>query len=191
MIFAIKKIFVLLLVVFSAQVFADTATFTETPYKEPQAVYDFYFNEPEDINSALYWVRSLMNSLMDAPYNIDPEMMDIVVVIHGMEIVTVASKNYQRYKSAVDRMRYFSELGVRFKVCGLAAGDYGYAVEDFQDFIEVIPSAINELVHWQQQGYALKGFGTGSGNVGVNARGTAWRSAAPHAHPGHETDEFF
>jgi intracellular sulfur oxidation DsrE/DsrF family protein len=96
-----------------------------------------------------------MNSLMDAPYNIDPEMMDIVVVIHGMEIVTVASKNYQRYKAAVDRMRYFSELGVSFKVCGLAAGDYGYTIEDFQDFIEVVPSAINELVHWQQQGYAL------------------------------------
>ena len=155
MILAIKKFFLILLIIFPAQILADTAAFIETPYKEPQVVYDFYFNEPEDINSALYWVRSLMNSLMDAPYNIDPEMMDIVVVIHGMEIVTVASKNYQRYKAAVDRMRYFSELGVSFKVCGLAAGDYGYAIEDFQDFIEVVPSAINELVHWQQQGYAL------------------------------------
>ncbi|MFC1630922.1 MAG: DsrE family protein [Arenicellales bacterium] len=155
MILTIKKIFLVLLIIFPAQVLANTATFIETPYKEPQVVYDFYFNEPEDINSALYWIRSLMNSLMDAPYNIDPEMMDIVVVIHGMEIVTVASKNYQRYKAAVDRMRYFSELGVSFKVCGLAAGDYGYTTEDFQDFIEVVPSAINELVHWQQQGYAL------------------------------------
>ena len=52
-------------------------------------------------------------------------------------------------------MRYFSQLGVKFKVCGLAAGDYGYALEDFQDYIEVVPSAINELAHWQQQGYAL------------------------------------
>ena len=155
MILTIKKIFLVLLIIFPAQVLANTATFIETPYKEPQVVYDFYFNEPEDINSALYWIRSLMNSLMDAPYNIDPEMMDIVVVIHGMEIVTVASKNYQRYKAAVDRMRYFSELGVSFKVCGLAAGDYGYTTEDFQDCIEVVPSAINELVHWQQQGYAL------------------------------------
>ncbi|MGB5224851.1 MAG: DsrE family protein [Arenicellales bacterium] len=155
MILTIKKYFLVLLIIFPAQVLSNTATFIETPYKEPQVVYDFYFNEPEDINSALYWIRSLMNSLMDAPYNIDPEMMDIVVVIHGMEIVTVASKNYQRYKAAVDRMRYFSELGVSFKVCGLAAGDYGYTTEDFQDFIEVVPSAINELVHWQQQGYAL------------------------------------
>ena len=150
-----KKILLISLLASPFPLYADSATITDTPYKEPQVVYDFYFNEPEDINSALYWVRSLMNSLMEEPYNIDPEMMEIVVVIHGMEIVTVARKNYQRYKSAVDRMRYFSELGVRFKVCGLAADDYAYSVEDFQDFVEVVPSAINELVHWQQQGYAL------------------------------------
>ena len=26
---------------------------------------------------------------------------------------------------------------------------------DFYDFIEVVPSAITELSHWQQQGYSL------------------------------------
>ena len=155
MIRILKKIIPVLLFAFPTSLLAESATYIETPYKEPQVVYDFYFNEPEDINSALYWVRSLMNTLMEEPYAIDPEMMDLVVVIHGMEIVTVAKKNYQRYKSAVDRMRYFSQLGVKFKVCGLAAGDYGYALEDFQDYIEVVPSAINELAHWQQQGYAL------------------------------------
>jgi len=151
----ILNLILVMLIASPVSEYAYSATITDTPYKEPQVVFDFYFNEPEDINSALYWIRSLMNSLMAEPYNIDPEMMEIVVVIHGMEIVTVASKNYQTYKSAVDRMRYFSELGVRFKVCGLAASDYGYTVEDFQDYIEVVPSAINELVHWQQQGYAL------------------------------------
>jgi hypothetical protein len=40
-------------------------------------------------------------------------------------------------------------------VCGQAAEDFGYAVKDFQDFIEVVPNAITELAHWQQQGYAL------------------------------------
>ena len=151
----IKKIIPVLIFALPVSLHAEGASYVETPYAEPQVVYDFYFNEPEDINSALYWVRSLMNSLMDEPYAMDPEMMDIVVVIHGMEIVTVATKNYERYKAAVDRMRYFSQLGVKFKVCGLAAGDYGYSVEDFQDYIEVVPSAINELVHWQQQGYTL------------------------------------
>jgi intracellular sulfur oxidation DsrE/DsrF family protein len=150
-----KKIILIVLLFAPVPLHAAGATLTQTAYEEPKVVYDFYFNEPEDINSALYWVRSLMNPLMDEPYGMAPEMMDIVVVIHGMEIVTVAKKNYSRYQSAVDRMDYLSSLGVRFKVCGLAAEDYGYVLEDFQDFIEVVPSAINELAHWQLEGYAL------------------------------------
>jgi intracellular sulfur oxidation DsrE/DsrF family protein len=46
-------------------------------------------------------------------------------------------------------------MGVSFKVCGQAAEDYGYSVQDFQDFIEVVASAITELAHSLQQGYAL------------------------------------
>ena len=76
-------------------------------------------------------------------------------MIHGTEIVTVAKKNETKYKEAVERMRYYADLGVSFKVCGQAAEDYGYAMQDFQDFIEVVPNAITELMHWQQQGYAL------------------------------------
>lgn len=133
----------------------DGGTWMQTPYQEQKVLFDFYFDEPAKINSALYWIRSQMNPLMDEPYNMAPESMDVVVIIHGTEIVTVARKNYQRYRDAVERMRYYADLGVRFKVCGLAARDYGYAVSDFHDFIEVVPSAITELVHWQQQGYAL------------------------------------
>jgi intracellular sulfur oxidation DsrE/DsrF family protein len=44
---------------------------------------------------------------------------------------------------------------VKFKVCGLALKDFGYTLVDMQDFIEVTPSAITELVHWQNQGYGL------------------------------------
>jgi uncharacterized protein len=126
-----------------------------TPYQPARVVFDFYFDNPQKIGSALYWVRSLMNPLMDAPYGYMPEDMKIVVVIHGTEIVTVAKKNEARYREVVDRMRYFADLGVSFKVCGQAAEDYGYAVKDFQDFIEVVPNAITELAHWQQQGHAL------------------------------------
>lgn len=126
-----------------------------TPYEEPKAVFDFYFDDPSHINSALFWLRSYMNPLMEAPYNLAPEFMDIVVVIHGTEIVTVAKSNQKKYAQAVGRMGYYASLGVKFRVCGLAAADYGYRVDDFQDFIEVVPSAITELGHWQQQGYGL------------------------------------
>ena len=42
----------------------------ETPYREQNVLFDFYFDEPEKINSALYWIRSQMNPLMDEPYNL-------------------------------------------------------------------------------------------------------------------------
>jgi intracellular sulfur oxidation DsrE/DsrF family protein len=137
--------------------FADSpgATVVETPYEEPKVLFDFYFDRPDKIGPALYWIRSLTLPLSQPPYNMAPEMMEVIVLIHGTEIVTVAKKNYEKYSEAVDRMRYYASLGVKFRVCGLAAEDYGYRAEDLQDFIEIAPSAITELAHWQQQGYAL------------------------------------
>ncbi|MGD2056192.1 MAG: DsrE family protein [Gammaproteobacteria bacterium] len=127
----------------------------QTPYTEQKVVYDFYFDNPAKINAALYWIRSLMNPLMEAPYEMAPEFLDIKVVIHGTEIVSVARHNYDKYRDAVERMRYYASLGVDFKVCALAAGDYGYSTDAFYEFVEVVPSAITELAHWQLQGYAL------------------------------------
>ena len=127
----------------------------ETPYAPAKAVFEFYLDDPQKIGSALYWVRSLMNPLMGAPYDYAPEDLSIVVVIHGNEIVTVAKRNEAKYQDAVERMRYYASLGVSFKVCGQAAEDFGYSVDDFQDFVDVVPNGIAELAHWQQQGYAL------------------------------------
>ncbi|KAB2322396.1 hypothetical protein F8A86_03935 [Betaproteobacteria bacterium SCN1] len=127
----------------------------QTPYAPPKVLFEFYLDNPQKVGSALYWVRSLMNPLTEAPYSYPPEDFSIVVVLHGTEIVTVATKNEAKYQEAVDRMRYYADLGVKFKVCGQAAEDYGYALKDFQPFVEVVPNAITELAHWQQQGYAL------------------------------------
>lgn len=132
-----------------------SGTWVATPYAPAKVMFEFYLDDPQKIGSALYWVRALTNTLQAHPYNYTPEDLSIVVVIHGTEIVTVAKKNEAKYQEAVDRMRYYADLGVKFKVCGQAAEDFGYAVKDFQAFIEVVPNAINELAHWQQQGYAL------------------------------------
>lgn len=145
---------VLALLMFPGLAWAE-GRFVQTPYKPPKVVFEFYLDDPQKINSALYWVRALMNPLMDSPYNYSPEQMDIKVVIHGTEIVTVAKKNEEKYRDAVERMKYYAGLGVEFKVCGEAAEEFGYSVGDFQPFVQVVPNAITELVHWQQQGYAL------------------------------------
>jgi len=132
------------------------ATIEETPYKDEQkVVFDFFLDDPAKTSTALFWLRSYMNPLMNAPYGYAPEFMDIKVIIHGTEIVTVAKKNYEKYRNTVERMKYYEALGVEFRVCALAAHDYSYTAGDFQDFIVMAPSAIVELGHWQQEGYAL------------------------------------
>lgn len=129
------------------------ATFIQTPYATPRVVFDFYLDDPAKMGAALYWVRSLAIPLSQAPYEFNPET--IKVVIHGTELVTVAKKNEEKYKEFVERMRYYADLGVEFKVCMLAMGDYGYSLADMQDFVQAVPSAPAELVHWQHQGYAV------------------------------------
>ena len=124
-------------------------------YPSARVVFDFYFDQPEKINAGLYWIRSLIQPLMDAPYNEAPEMMNIVVLIHGTEIVTLAKKNESRYQDAVDRMRYYHQLGVQFHVCGLALHDFDYTPRDMQDFVKIVPSAFTDLAGLQQEGYAL------------------------------------
>ena len=150
-----RFLYIFILFLSSSFLLAEQATFVQTPYKEPKVMFEFYFDEPNKINSALYWLRSYINPLTEDPYNYAPEFMDIKVIIHGTEIVTLAKKNYQKYKIAVDRIKYYSLLGVEFRVCALAAQDFGYQTSDFQSFVKVVPSAIIELGHWQQEGYAI------------------------------------
>jgi len=130
--------------------------YVDTPYgNHPKVLIEFYFNDPNDINSALFWLRTYMNTMMEEPYNVSSYDMDIKVLIHGTELVTLAKKNYSKYKAAVDRMRYYVDLGVEFRTCAPAMRDFGYQPKDLYDFVKIAPSAMTEIVHWQQQGYAL------------------------------------
>lgn len=146
---------VLLLFCLMPPVMADKGRYTYTPYSEQKVVFDFYFADPQEINSSLYWIRSLLNPLMAEPYGFAPEEIDIKVIIHGTEIVTLVKKNKPKYKDAVARMEYYAAFGVQFKVCGLVMDEYGYKPEDFHSFVEVVPSAITELTHWQMKGYGV------------------------------------
>lgn len=138
-----------------AQLRAEGAQFVATPYQPQKVLFEFYFDDPHKMASALYWIRSLIVTLEAAPYNLPAEALEIKVVIHGTELVTLAKKNYNKYAESVERMRYYAELGVSFRVCSQAMQDYGYTAAELQDFVTVVPSAIPELVHWQAQGYQL------------------------------------
>lgn len=131
------------------------AKLVQTPYKNPKALIDIFLDDPAKLASALNWVRGVMNPLTEAPYSMVPDDIPIIVLMHGTEIVTLARKNEDRYSEVVQRMRYYADLGVKFKVCGLSMKDYGYTPEDLYDFVEVAPSALTDLMYWQNQGYAL------------------------------------
>lgn len=150
-----KKLMAVILAMSISLPAISSGKWVQTPYKPAKVVFEFYYDNPAHIGSALYWLRSMMNTLMEDPYNYSPEELDIKVVIHGTEIVTVAKKNEQKYQEVVERMRYYADLGVEFKVCAQAAEDFGYSVKDFQDFIQVVPNALVEIAHWQQEGYGL------------------------------------
>ncbi len=128
---------------------------THTPYTPQKVVFDFYFNAPEAIGAGLYWVRGLLNPLSEHPYDYAPDDHRVVIVLHGVEVVTLAKHNYEQYRDAVERMRYYSELGVSFRVCALSLQEFNYRPEDLHDFVDIVPSAFAELAHWQQRGYAL------------------------------------
>lgn len=135
---------------------ASSAEFVATPYAEEQKiVFDFYFDDPKKINPALYWLKGLVDPLMAEPYNLAPDDLDIKVILHGTEVVALAKHNYSLYQRAVQRMRYYAQLGVEFRLCSIAARDYGYVLKDLQDFVQLVPSGITELAHWQKEGYVL------------------------------------
>ncbi len=123
-------------------------------YTEQKVVFEFYFDHPQKIATALFWLKSYTQILTDEPYGYAIDDLDIKVIIHGTEIVTLAKNNYAKYTTIVQRMQYYAELGIDFRACILAAHDFGYEPEDLQDFVTLVPSALVDLAHWQLQGYA-------------------------------------
>lgn len=150
------QLWLLLLISLATHVHADPgAKIVSTPYEEQKAVFEFYFDHPDKIAGGLYWMLGMFHTLNEEPYGIAPDFLDVKVVIHGTEVVTLAKHNYEKYKEVVERMRYYTEFGVEFKVCAISASEYGYKPEDFQDFVQIVPNAVTELVHWQSKGYGL------------------------------------
>ena len=106
------RIWIFICLYFVTATIGYASKFVQTPYKPQKVVFEFYFNEPSDINAALFRVRSLMNPLSESPYDLMPEDLNIKIVLHGTEIVTVAKKNKKKYNEVVGRMRYYADAGV-------------------------------------------------------------------------------
>ncbi|MEJ5338349.1 MAG: DsrE family protein [Aquificaceae bacterium] len=151
-----KVIFGLLLFLFFAHAQPHGKS-VQTPYTVPfKVVYELFLDHPEKIRPALGWISNVIFVLTNPPYNYSPEDIQIVVVSHGRELPVFATRNRDQYADIVERLESLSLYGVKFKVCKMAAEQiYGLSEKDFYPFVELVPSAITEIIHWQLQGYAL------------------------------------
>ncbi|MFN7065234.1 MAG: DsrE family protein [Aquificaceae bacterium] len=129
----------------------------QTPYQKPfKVVFEFFFDHPEKLRPALGWISNVIYILTSPPYNFSLEDIDIVVVSHGRELPAFVTRNREKYEDIVERLESLSLYGVKFKVCRIAAEQiYGLSEKEFYPFVELVPSAITEIIHWQLQGYAL------------------------------------
>ncbi len=154
-----SRIALLLLFIVGLTFSQEKAQFVQTPYQNQKpfkAVFELFLDHPEKLGPALGWVGNLIRVLTNPPYNFSPEEIDIVVVSHGREIPVFAKANKGKYSEVVERLESLSQLGVKFKICGMAArGIYGLTEKDFYPFVELVPSAIPEILYWQQKGYGL------------------------------------
>ena len=119
-----------------------------------RVVFDFNFEDPAGIQRALYPVLFTIKTIQEhGPVSFEP--YDIVVVSHGAEVVAFAKQNYKKYKGIVDHAARLSDLGVKFKVCSVAASGLGFEPNDFHGFVEVVPTGGYALIYYQNIGYAL------------------------------------
>ena len=119
-----------------------------------KAVFDFNFEDPDGVNRALTPISFFIKTVQEyGPVSFEP--YDLIVVLHGSEVVAFARQNYHQYKDIVDRSASLAEAGVKFEICSVAAGALGFDVDDFHGFVDVVPLGTYALAYHQTQGYAL------------------------------------
>ena len=123
----------------------------EIAYQPQKVVYDVAVTGLAAFNAILDRV-SYLNSI----YQADPFNASIVLVLHGDELAFFTLHNHEKYRNIVRRAHSLELAGpIRLLVCRAAARMRGFALEDFHDFVEIVPMADAEIVRLQQEeGYA-------------------------------------
>lgn len=136
---------------------ADPSRFDGTALGAQKAVYQFNFENPQDLEQGLGYLNNHLKALKQFG---DPGSSRLVVVAHGNELHMLSRRNRATYPDIYDELKALADQGVQFRVCRNAATFRGYQADDFYDLVTVVPAAMTELAKWQAKGYAYI-----SGNV--------------------------
>lgn len=78
----------------------------------------------------------------------------IALVLHGPEVEYFSNKNYERYKSLVDKAARLDANGtVEIKICQSQMRFLGIKNEEIPDFVELVPFAPDEIKRLERSGY--------------------------------------
>jgi intracellular sulfur oxidation DsrE/DsrF family protein len=119
--------------------------------------------EPDKLNYRLETVARYLN--MHARAGLDPDRLDVAVVLHGKATRTALSgeafqERYGHGNPDGDIVSRLAAAGVRFFVCGQSAAGFGFRPEELAPEVTQSLSALTALVSLQSRGYALIPWGT-------------------------------
>lgn len=129
----------------------DPSVFDGRRYSAQKAVYDFNFENPEDLPGAFGTVRNHLKAIREFG---DAQNSRIVIVAHGNEVHALARANRTAFPDVYDALKELTAAGVKVALCRNAGIARGYKVEDFYDLVTVVPSAVIEIPKWENEGYA-------------------------------------
>ncbi len=142
----------------------------ETPLELPagvrwKAVFDVSAapEEPGKLNYRFETVARYLN--MHARAGVDPERLDVAVVLHGKATKAALSgeafgERYGQPNPDADILRQLVAAGVRIFVCGQSASAFGFRAGELAPRVTLSLSAMTALVSLQSDGYALIPWGT-------------------------------
>lgn len=104
---------------------------------------------PEAINALLTRAEQLA---IDAEDN--DNRTGIALVLHGPEVEYFSNKNYQRYRSLVDKAARLDASGtVEIKICRSQMRFLGIKAEEIPGFVELVPFGPAEIKRLERSGY--------------------------------------
>jgi intracellular sulfur oxidation DsrE/DsrF family protein len=144
--------FGLLLVAGSVQAGPDEPSrFDGSPLGAQQAVYQFNYEKPEDMNQGLGYLSNHLQGLKEFG---DLRKSHLVIVAHGNELHMLSRLNRAAYPDFYEKLKVLTDQGVAVHVCRNAARFRGYKPEDFYDLVTVVPAAMTDIAKYQGKGYA-------------------------------------
>lgn len=131
--------------------------------KKYKVIFDVYSDgkNKKEINPSVNTIARFLN--MHAQNNIQPENLDIVLVLHGAATKNALSdkafkREFKIENPNTDLIKALKKENVQIYVCGQSFASKGYKKSDLSKNVELSLSALTALVKFQSEGYQLITF---------------------------------